>query len=510
MKKFLLSLAALALLLGALPTYAASYPVGGTTYYLAGAGINSTASTIQLTSFKTPDGNNIVMTSFGAKGYGALEVGTSKLENISFTGVTQNANGTALLTGVSRGLLFTTPFTASTTLAKAHSGAANFVLSNTASYYGDQFAFVNNPSVVTDYWTFPSPLAGSNPATKTYVDNLVNGGTITSSSVIAPGTAGETVSAGQIVYLNTSDGRWYKAGTGVTASVVDSALGIAQGAGTAGVAITGGVNLWGLDSNQSGLTVGAPYFLGATAGTASSATSTRSLGKARSTTSLYFTPGFFPQASFTATTTIAASNVNSKALALNGVNYAFPPSQGASSTALVNDGTGTLGWGGYSNLLGDTNAGASVADNATTTIYTNTIPANILSLGNVIRVTIYGLRFGGNGNAVFIQAGYGTASTTIYAGAPQVPGVASATWPSGQITLLIKGNGSTSSQKVFMSMLNSYMGTSLTSMASTTATSTTNTLAVNSTTAQPLLISLFCGTNVSCSTQFTTTEILRQ
>lgn len=496
MKKLLLSIAGLALLLGALPTYAASYPVGGTTYYLAGAGINSSASTIQLTSFKTPDGNNIIMTSFGAKGYGALEVGTSKLENVSFTGVTQNANGTATLTGVSRGLLFTTPFTASTTLAKAHSGAANFVLSNTASYYGDQFAFVNNPSVVTDYWTFPSPLAGSNPATKTYVDNLVSGGTITSSSVITPGTAGETVSAGQAVYLSTTDGRWYKAGTGVTAGVVDALLGISQGAGTAGIAITGGVDLWGLDSNQSGLTVGASYFLGATAGTISTATSTRSLGKARSTTSLYFTPGFVPQASFSGTTTIAASNVNSKALNLNGVNYAFPATQGASSTMLTNNGSGSLSWtNAYSQGINPSFtalSGQTLA--ASTTLISFSVPAGSLGTANTLKIRLY--MSSHNQSLMRLAFSYGGATTTI-----AIPAFASAADTAQYFDYVVQGSGATNSQRV----VTFFEG-------STTAQVAGDTYAIDSTAAQQLLIvasSTGNAGNGSINTFLPTVEVIR-
>lgn len=302
-------------------SHAASYPVGGTQYYLAGAGVNATATTIQLTSLKTADGRNITMSMFGAIGYAAIDPQTvAKLEDISFTGITQNSNGTALLTGVTRGMDFVTPYAGTASLGTAHSGGATFILTNTAGYYGNQFAFINNPNVFTDYNTFLTPIAGSNPATKSYVDNLVSGGTITSTSVIAPGTAGETVVAGNLLYLNTADARWYKAATTIPGSINDAVTALAQGAGTSGSTIAGGVLLKGLDTNQSGLTTGANYFTTSVAGTIGTATTSKAVGKARNTTSIYFDQYFTGYAStgannsfsgtntFSATTTITATS----------------------------------------------------------------------------------------------------------------------------------------------------------------------------------------------------------
>lgn len=168
-------------------------PVGGQTYTLSGAGVNATQNTVQLTSFTTPDGRAITMTMVGQIGYGTLEPNTaSKIEDITFTGITQNGNGTALLTGVSRGTDFISPYAASTTLAKAHAGGSYFILSNTAGFYGQQFAFVNNPSTISSTWTFSStsfPVYDGNPTfgsnglalvNKSYVDAQVSQGAATS------------------------------------------------------------------------------------------------------------------------------------------------------------------------------------------------------------------------------------------------------------------------------------------------------------------------------------------
>lgn len=131
-------------------------PVQASQFTLAGAGVTSSQNTITLTSFKLPDPNKtpIVMSMFGQIGYGVLEPQSSKIENISFTGVTQNANGTAVLTGVSRGLSFYTPFAASSTLSLAHAGGSYLILSNSAAFYGQQFLFSNNVGSSTQQISF--------------------------------------------------------------------------------------------------------------------------------------------------------------------------------------------------------------------------------------------------------------------------------------------------------------------------------------------------------------------
>lgn len=132
-------------------------PVQGTQYTLAGAGVNATQNTLQLTSFTTPDGRLLTMSMFGNIGYGTIEPNTSsKIEDVTFTGISQNANGSAVLTGVTRGNDFIAPFAASTTLAKAHAGGSYFILSNTAGFYGQQFLFANNAGTSTATIVFSS------------------------------------------------------------------------------------------------------------------------------------------------------------------------------------------------------------------------------------------------------------------------------------------------------------------------------------------------------------------
>lgn len=153
-------------------------------FSLAGAGAVAGATSIVLKSMKDIDGNALTMaTTFGAKGYATIEPGSGTLEEqISFTGLTNNSNGTTTLTGVST-VLFLEPYTESSGLAKTHAGSVTLVISNTSGYY-TQFAIKANDETITGSWTFPTPSGSGNPATKTYVDtNFLNKTTATGQTV---------------------------------------------------------------------------------------------------------------------------------------------------------------------------------------------------------------------------------------------------------------------------------------------------------------------------------------
>lgn len=102
-------------------------------------------------------------------------------------------------------------------------------------------------------------------ATVGYVLDTVNGGTVSYERLVITGNAGETVAAGAVLYFNGSDQEWYKADADTTYAL-GTQFGVAQGAGTDGGAITGGVLIKGTDSNQTGLTAGQAQYLSTTAG----------------------------------------------------------------------------------------------------------------------------------------------------------------------------------------------------------------------------------------------------
>lgn len=159
-------------------------------FTLAGSGVSIGGSTMVLTSFTDIDGANLLITDFGTIGFGTVEPGNGEQEEqISFSGVTQNANGTATLTGI-KTVLFKSPYTQTSNFAKSHSGGVQFVISNTAGFY-DQLDGKGNDETITGKYTFPAggsanaPVSGtvySAPtddleyASKKYVDNVAVSG----------------------------------------------------------------------------------------------------------------------------------------------------------------------------------------------------------------------------------------------------------------------------------------------------------------------------------------------
>jgi hypothetical protein len=166
-------------------------PSGGGNYRLQSS-VGLSATTINLSSFKEPISNlPYTMSYLGSSiAYGTLDPQTAnRSEFISFTGITQNSDGTAQLTGVTRGLS-RTPGTggcvASTTLAQAHSGQSIFILSNSPCFYAE-YAVKRNDETITGSWSFPTPTIGENAATKDYTDGKLFGG-IGNASETATGT----------------------------------------------------------------------------------------------------------------------------------------------------------------------------------------------------------------------------------------------------------------------------------------------------------------------------------
>jgi len=146
-----------------------------------------------------------------------------------------------------------------------------------------------DPASPIAYATQPTLSSAEQLATKGYVDGVVTGGTINADKLIlGTQTAGETVAAGNIVYFKSSDSRWWLADADLTATFQNVQLGVALGVGTAGNAITGGVQISGICTAFTGLTATAIYYLSNTAGAVatSAGTNTVFLGQAVSTTGI--------------------------------------------------------------------------------------------------------------------------------------------------------------------------------------------------------------------------------
>lgn len=178
----------IAVLLVSSVAYAATfYPSGGGTYRLQSS-VGTSNSTIPLSSFKEPISNTKYTMSYlnSSTECGTLDPQTTRSEFISFTGITQNSDGTATLTGVSRGLGRSYPYAASTTLAQSHAGQSIFILSDAPCLFQNYPAKVNDETV-SGSWSFPAPIIGANAATRDYVDGKVFTG-IGNASETATGT----------------------------------------------------------------------------------------------------------------------------------------------------------------------------------------------------------------------------------------------------------------------------------------------------------------------------------
>jgi len=170
--------------------------VASKVYRLAGSGIGTSDTSITLQSFTAPvSDHELTMADFGSIGYATIDPGTSKKEFISFTGVSQDANSTkATLTGVTRGLQFTYPYTASSSLARTHSGGAKLIISNPPQLY-NRLATKDNDETITGTWTFSSssfpkldsykaPTANEEFAPKKYIDDIAISGSPDASETV--------------------------------------------------------------------------------------------------------------------------------------------------------------------------------------------------------------------------------------------------------------------------------------------------------------------------------------
>ncbi len=132
------------------------------TFSLAGAGAIVGATSITLKSMLDIDGVAITMSSFGTKGYATMEPGNGENEEqISFTGLVNNVNGTTTLTGI-HNVAFLYPYTETSGLLKTHAGSTVLVISNTSGFY-DNFANKNDAETINQTWTFGAVASNANP-----------------------------------------------------------------------------------------------------------------------------------------------------------------------------------------------------------------------------------------------------------------------------------------------------------------------------------------------------------
>lgn len=160
-------------------------------YSLAGSGAIMGDTTILLKSMTDIDGTVVTFANaFGTKGFATMQPGegTSE-EQISFSGITQNANGTATLTGV-KSVTFLSPYTETSGLMKTHAGSTTLIISNTSGFY-NELTSKDDDETINGIWTFTQPpVSTTNPtsstqvANKAYVDGVAIAGAPDSSTTV--------------------------------------------------------------------------------------------------------------------------------------------------------------------------------------------------------------------------------------------------------------------------------------------------------------------------------------
>ena len=261
-------------------------------------------TTVVLKKFVDMDGNELALSDFGTFGVIVVKQG-DLVEIIKFTGLSQSSSNTTCTLTVAtngRSIAPTSPYAGAST-GEDFGAGAEVIVSNdplTLSRFGNLDVAATWDAIQTfsvlPATTAGNPVAANDLARKAYVDSVV-AGIATTVNVIVPGTAGETLVAGNLIYFDDTDNEWKKCDADTASTVENTLLGIAQGAGVDGGAIASGVLLRGLDANQTGLTAGAIYYASNTAGGISSSAGTKevTVGFSYSTTQLYFNPRFNQQ-----------------------------------------------------------------------------------------------------------------------------------------------------------------------------------------------------------------------
>lgn len=355
--------------------------VGGRVYTLSGSGISASATSLGLTSFKVAGADiKLGMSDFGDLGCGTIEPGNAtRQEFVSFTGVTQNADSTATLTGISRGLSPVSPYTASTTQQRSHSGASQFVISNSPPCFYEAYANVKNDTGVTGLYNFSvSPIVGTatsskQAASREYADSL----SITGAPTSTESVMGVSVLSSRDDFVNTSN---------IASTSNGKPKVLSAGNATSTPKTSAG---WTPVTDSTGkipahfIATSSPYNFTDTFGIGTSSPS----GKF----------GVQGNAYVSGTTTVGNLTIASSSLQVNGTTIEFP--------SITNN---------VKSILSTTTApNTSVGAAASSTLATITLPGTIFRAGNVIEATLFGRRSGGATNCRWgIDFGSGTATTT--------------------------------------------------------------------------------------------------
>lgn len=174
---------------------------------LSGSGVSATATSIVLQNLKhltVSGGGNIVMSDFGTKGFGTIEPGTSREEVISFEGISQNGDGTATLTTVTRNLKPYYPYDQYSSTGFAHAGGATFIVTNNPQVY-DSFANKENDETINGLWDFANSIPTIPTTTPTTDDQIASKLYVDDQNDLDVHLTGDQTIAGNKTFTGTTD-----------------------------------------------------------------------------------------------------------------------------------------------------------------------------------------------------------------------------------------------------------------------------------------------------------------
>lgn len=379
--------------------YAVQSPA--TTLY---AGISSSATSARLRAFNDIYGNKLTMSNFGSIGYVTFEPGvTGKEEVSSFTGITDNGDGTQTITGLTRALLSKGPTYGAGGTARSHGSNTYVVVSNSGEFY-NKFANWLTTGTSSAVWIFGS----TTPPRYDLVPSNHNSGT-----VIA--TTSEFAS---VAYVNATGAGTQVSATEAVRGEVELGTAIEQASSTA-TGSTGASTVMRTLYASSSPTVGCDG--SATAGSRCTpvASTTGKIAQTYLPTSEAIT---WTGANTHSATTTFNSGVDIDAdadspLIMNGLSYNVNSVRAASSTVLTEDGSGNLRFLTVASLIPKkysyAAAGPSVTTgSATTTLFT--IPAGTMTASSTIEVDLNATSlYNGAGSVAYLSAVIAGATTTI-------------------------------------------------------------------------------------------------
>lgn len=238
------------------------------------ASITASSTTFSLNNIKKWDGNDLVAGDFGTRLFMVLRNDSNTV--LELTEIDPDTIASSSITFLKRGLSFDGDLTTETAALKltwVKNQTACEIGSNPPQLLNHMVQIIGAQTIagIKTFSSLPATTAGNavsdNDLVRKAQLDAATLGQIGTDKVIIAGNAGETITDGDLIYFDTvTNNEWMLCDADTAASVDNVLLGIAQGAGTNGNAITGGVLLLGIDDAQSGMTIGDLMYASETAG----------------------------------------------------------------------------------------------------------------------------------------------------------------------------------------------------------------------------------------------------